>query len=90
MGLDAIDLLQRASYPANAGDRRYRLPAVYRGPEKRGERLPSLMSLGLLPLPQMSGKPLCREAIRYQIRDRIPGPIVDQQILTILLVNTPG
>jgi hypothetical protein len=41
-------------------------------------------------VPQMSGESLCREAIRYQIRDRIPGPIVDQQILAILLINAPG
>jgi hypothetical protein len=39
---------------------------------------------------QMFGEPLYREAIRYQIGDRIPGPIVNQQILTILLVNAPS
>jgi hypothetical protein len=38
----------------------------------------------------MSGEPLCREAIRYQIGDRFSGPVADQQILTILLIDTPG
>ena len=89
-GTGCHSLLQRASYLLNAVARRFRLLFRYREPEKRGERLPSGLSPGPLPCAPNVWRILLREAIRFQIRDRIAGPIVDQQILAILLINAPG